>query len=198
MEIGIWGDSITFGAGDSEGLGWVGRLRNQLFLNDAVSVYNRGICGDTSEDILKRFKVEAESIEPDKIIFAVGTNDSKYPEGKDLNNVDLSQFESNINQLIKQAREFTQDISFVGLIKAKEEVKTERGSTFINRDIRKYNDCLKSICQKNNLSFVDIFEVIDSNGDLYDIVHPNKEGYDKMYKTISASLNLEVAKFSSL
>ncbi len=30
MEIGIWGDSITYGAGDSEALGWVGRLRKSL------------------------------------------------------------------------------------------------------------------------------------------------------------------------
>ncbi len=191
MEIGIWGDSITFGAGDSDGLGWVGRLRNQLFLSDDVSVYNRGVCGDTSQDILKRFKVEAESIEPDKIIFAFGTNDSKYPEGKELNNVEFSLFESNVRELIQQAQGFTKDISFISLIKADEDNKTERGSKFVNEDIKKYSDCVKVICLENKLAFIDIFEVVDPQTDLYDIVHPNKEGYEKMYKAISASLNLQ-------
>ena len=88
MTIGIWGDSITYGKGDKEGLGWVSRLRNSLELeDDDIEVYNRGVCGHTSADILKRFVVEAESIEPKKIIFAVGANDAKIPQNEASNKV---------------------------------------------------------------------------------------------------------------
>jgi hypothetical protein len=38
MEIGIWGDSITYGESDIDGLGWVGRLRKKML--DTASVFS--------------------------------------------------------------------------------------------------------------------------------------------------------------
>ncbi len=73
MQISIWGDSITHGSCDEVGLGWVGRFRNSFPTGDYVGVYNRGVSGDTTEDLLKRFSIEADSIEPTKIVFAIFT-----------------------------------------------------------------------------------------------------------------------------
>ena len=70
-KIGIWGDSITFGAGDSEKGGWVNRLDEDL----EVEIHNLGIGGDRSYDLISRFEVECEKMEPDIILFAIGTND---------------------------------------------------------------------------------------------------------------------------
>ena len=97
MEIGIWGDSITYGASDTEALGWVGRLRKSLPQDGNVAVYNRGICGDTTEDLLKRFPIEAEAIQPNVIFFAIGINDSKYPADTEGNKVLLEDFKRNFH-----------------------------------------------------------------------------------------------------
>jgi lysophospholipase L1-like esterase len=40
MTIGFWGDSITYGSCDSEGLGWVGRLRRSVSVEDYRQFYN--------------------------------------------------------------------------------------------------------------------------------------------------------------
>jgi len=86
MDIGVWGASITYGEGDEQALGWVGRLRKHL--NEAEHfVYNRGVCGDTTADVLQRFEVEVTSVEPDMVVFAVGTNDTKSQSGDDENNI---------------------------------------------------------------------------------------------------------------
>lgn len=191
MEVAVWGDSITFGAGDVQGWGWVGRLRNQYFSDDSISIYNRGVCGDTSGDILKRFSVEAASIEPDKIIFAFGTNDSKYPGGSLENNVSQEQLLNNARQLLQEARKYTKDITFVGLTKANENVATDSGSTFNNKELEKYNAVLRELCSQENIPFRDIFDVIDPEIDLFDYVHPNEKGYEKMYKAIATRLPLQ-------
>ena len=78
MTIGFWGDSITYGAQDSEALGWVGRIRKLLSVDNYRELYNFGVCGDTSESLLERFQEEAIKVKPDIIMFAVGVNDSKY------------------------------------------------------------------------------------------------------------------------
>lgn len=189
MEIGIWGDSITYGAGDIQGLGWVGRLRNQYFTDDSISIYNRGVCGDTSGDILKRFSTEAQSIEPDIIIFAFGTNDAKYTQGSLENKVSQEQFIHNIRELLKEARKYTNNIAFVGTTKANESIPTPSGSIFNNKELERYNEYLKEICVQESLQCVDILTVIDPDADLYDYVHPSEKGYEKMYKAISTQLD---------
>src|SRR3989339_171717 len=120
MEIGIWGDSITYGAGDSEALGWVGRLRKSLETNDDVGVYNFGICGDTTDGLLKRFSVEADAIKPSVIVFAIGINDSKYPAGETENKISIEKYKQNMNALLKLARNYTDKIFIVGATKADE------------------------------------------------------------------------------
>src|SRR3990170_7472616 len=87
----VFGTSTTYGAWDREG-GWVQRLRG--FLDEKVInsdykhdyfVYNLGISGDKSADILTRFEPEtkarlghhnAEII----ILFHLGINDCIYSE----------------------------------------------------------------------------------------------------------------------
>jgi len=75
--ICIFGASTTWGAWDKEKGGWVNRLR--LFFDknyDNVDVYNLGVSGDTSNGLLKRFKIECEAREPTIILISMGENDS--------------------------------------------------------------------------------------------------------------------------
>ena len=183
MEIGIWGDSITYGESDNEGLGWVGRFRKSFPLEDYVGVYNRGICGDTTEDLLKRFTTEAEAIQPNTILFAIGINDSKYPVDKEGNKVSLEDFKRNIESLVEQAKKYSHTIFIVGLTKVNESA-IESGSKFTNEQIGIYNDCLKNFADTNGYGFINIFDVLDIQTDLYDGLHPNAQGYEKLSKVV--------------
>jgi lysophospholipase L1-like esterase len=179
MIVGAWGDSITYGGPEE---GWVGLLRKTL-PSQETEVYNRGICGDTSDDILKRFSVEATAINPEVILFAVGTNDSKYPSGSTTNKISLSAFEQNMQQLISQAKARTTRVILIGLTDVNE-TEIETGSTFSNTEIKKYNESIKKLAANENLEFIDMGGVIDLQEDLEDGLHPNNKGYAKMFEII--------------
>ena len=72
--ICVFGDSIAWGASDSEKGGWVERLKIYMGEHRSGNVYNLGVSGDTTNDLLERFEQEAKARESDVIIFAVGTN----------------------------------------------------------------------------------------------------------------------------
>lgn len=184
MEIGIWGDSITYGAGDSEALGWVGRLRKLLEKDDDVSVYNFGVCGDTTDDLLKRFSVEADSIKPTVIVFAIGINDSKYPVGETENKIPLEKYKQNMRELLKLTKGFANKIYIVGATKVNEAQIRESGTRFVNAVIQTYNDFLKEFSKSEDLIYVDVFDLLDIHTDLDDGLHPNAQGYDKLFAEI--------------
>jgi lysophospholipase L1-like esterase len=186
--VGVWGDSITYGACDPEALGWVGRLRKLLDTNDYGSVYNFGVCGDTSEDLLERFSVEANSIEPNVIILAIGINDSKYPVGQSTNLVPFEKYRTNIEALLIQARKYTDKIFVVGAKQVDESRMKPGYSRFENKTIQTYNKFLKKFCEDERLTFLDVFDVLDIKTDLYEGLHPNAQGYDKLFKAIANSI----------
>ena len=189
MTIGIWGDSIIYGEGDSEALGWVGRLRKSQLKNDS-SLYNFGICGDTSAGLLKRFKIEAEATNPDIIIFAVGINDSKYPNDSNESLVPPKEYLTNLEELISQARKFTNNIFIVSATKVDNEWESVRGSRFMNEVIESYNELMRGTAEKHSIEFVDMFEVLDPASDLSDGLHPNRKGYQKMFEVIKSRIEL--------
>lgn len=182
MEIGAWGDSITYGAGDTEALGWVGRLRRELYESES-GIYNRGICGDSTTDVLKRFEIELESIEPTVIILAVGINDSKFPEGGAENKVPIGIFKDNIKQLASKAKSKSKKVILIGLTEVNEQ-EIESSSVFQNDIIRKYDDCLQELAHDENIDFISMRGVLDTQADLEDGLHPNATGYEKMFRTI--------------
>jgi lysophospholipase L1-like esterase len=183
MEIGVWGDSITYGANDTEGLGWVGRLRKECY-EEVYGFYNRGICGDTTEDILKRFDVEVSSIEPNVILFAIGINDAKFPNGGNENKVHFDVFKRNIKELIGRAKARTEKVIIIGLTEVDETAIEGSSSVFKNEEIKKYDSCLNEIAKEEALTFVSMQGVLNIKSDLDDGLHPNAVGYGKIASVI--------------
>jgi len=119
----FFGDSITWGAVDQIGLGWVNLIRKDFYQDpeNNPTAYNLGVSGDTTEGLLKRFRTECEARLVDGklgIVFAIGTNDSRYTNSKDNHEIPVEKFSKNLEQLIKTAREFTDKIAFIGLTDA--------------------------------------------------------------------------------
>ena len=185
MSICVFGDSITYGMSDRVQGGWVQRLR-KFFETEGydISVYNSGICGDTSEGLLNRFQVECRARDPEMIIFAIGINDARYIDNPDNPAVPLPQFQKNIQELINQAQQFSKKIIFLGLTNVVESLVMPLPDTqneyYRLKNIAAYNQHLQEVCQKNNLPFLDVLDLL-SDAELEDGLHPDSNGHEKMY-----------------
>ncbi len=186
--ICVFGASITWGAFDNEKGGWVNRLKLINFIQgNYIEIYNLGISGNTTDDLLIRIDFELMAIKPNVIIFGIGNNDSLYLKSKDSNNVDLKKFKENFNELYKKSKKFTKEVIFVGLTKV-DEKKTDPipwniDKCYINEYIKKYNNAIKEICKENNLPFIEMFGLLNDE-DLEDGLHPNAQGHEKMFHRV--------------
>ncbi len=187
--ICVFGASITWGAFDNEKGGWVNRLKLIKFTQgNYIEIYNLGISGNTTNDLLRRIDAELIAIKPNVIIFGIGNNDSLYLKSKDSNNVDLKKFQENFNELYKKSKKFTKKVIFVGLTKV-DEKKTDPipwniDKCYINEYIKKYNDAIKSVCKENSLPFIEMFDLLNDE-DLEDGLHPNAKGHEKMFQRVN-------------
>ncbi|HNY36011.1 MAG TPA: GDSL-type esterase/lipase family protein [Candidatus Pacearchaeota archaeon] len=190
MTICIFGDSIAWGASDYEKGGWADRLKNYLMTED-IDVYNLGISGDTTEELLKRFAVETEARKPDIIIFAIGINDSlSIKENKPVN---LEKFRNNLASLTDKAKQFTDKIIFIGLTNV-DETKTnpyfpsETGKSYNNQSIGEYDEAIRSFCEDNDLMFIEMLGLLINDDDLCDGLHPSSIGHQKMFGIIKNAI----------
>lgn len=194
-EICVFGDSITWGANDKEKGGWVNRLQSQLLKRNGkrrdFTVYNLGVPGDKTKDLLKRFDCESSVREPDVIIFAVGINDSSYLKSKKTNRVPIRDFETNVYKLIRKARSFTKKVVFVGLTVVDEKktmpILWNKDIYYSNRDINIYNKKLKDICRAHKILYIDVAGTLKT-GDLGDGLHLDSRGHEKMFRKIYSFL----------
>lgn len=191
IDILVFGDSIVYGSWDNDKGGWVNRLRLSLENKSEFyfNVYNLGIPGETTVDLKKRFNNECNSrINVNNktiIIFAIGINDSQIVDGK--NTVDIEEFKNNIFELIDKSLNYTKNILFINLTKVDEErvnpIPWDINICYSNKEIVKYNDVLKNICNDKTISYIDVFDLLETK-DLNDGLHPNAEGHRKLSEEI--------------
>lgn len=197
----VFGTSITYGAWDSEG-GWVARLRkyidkeiNRGSEEDTVMVYNLGISGDKSADILKRFKGEVEARkgrhnEETAIIFDLGINDSIFNQQFGKTEVSVEKFKENLTKLVDMAKKYTKEIVVIGSMPVDSRVDPmpwAPGRSYQNEHVKRFNLTMKEVAIKEDVDFIEVFnEFIDSDYSklLADGVHLNDEGHKKFYEVI--------------
>lgn len=204
MYLLVFGDSITYGLNDEKG-GWVNRLRKELEKDNISnashvrdSVYNCGIRGDTTEDLLKRFDAECSArVEREDnpiILFAIGTNDSST-NTKGLNIIPIETYRLNLTKLFEKAKIVSDRIMFISLFPA-DETKTKPinwkpDRLYTNKSLEVYNSSIKEFCKEKNMIFVDLFKPIHKKAYqelLSDGLHPNSKGHQKIYKLVIKAL----------
>lgn len=182
----IFGDSITWGAVDPENGGWVAQLRRYFETNSYdISVYNQGVSGDNTDDLVKRFEVECKAREPQIIIFAIGVNDSQYIKTKDNPRVSLEKFQNNLVQLINQSKNFSERVAFIGLTNVEEEKVmpipwSDEEKFYDNENVYKYNSVIERVSQEYDVPFLNLFDLLGPKY-LDDGLHPNTEGHKKIF-----------------
>jgi len=192
MNILIFGDSITWGAYDPEQGGWATRLRNYFEAKDNdTDVYNLGVSGDTTADLLNRIEIEVKSREPDLIIFAIGINDAQFIHSTNGLHVSLDEFQQNLAKLLSVAKKFTDKVVFVGLTKVDESKTTpipwNTDKSYTNENIERLDNAIKKFCEDKKLKFITMDSVV-GNDDLIDGLHPNTKGHIKIFNRMKSEV----------
>lgn len=181
--ICVFGASSTQGFYDTEKGGWVERLKSFLFektlkTGDYYEVFNLGISGDTSRELLARFGNEIKFRRPSIIIISIGDNDSALK-------VPLDEFERNIKDIVNKAKKLTDKVLILGCKKVNEKltnpVAWDKDVAYTNETIKEYDDRLEELSKKIGVSYLKMFELLDYN-DLEDGVHPNSAGHEKIFE----------------
>ena len=181
-------DRIVF-MGNSITEGW-SNFDKDFFINNPF--VNRGIGGQTTPQMLIRFKPDVVNLNPKAVVILAGINDIAENTGP----VTIENIAENI-------------ISMAEIAKANE-IKVFICSTLPAIDfpwspgmdpgpkVVKLNSILKNYCDSNNIPYVDYFSAMsDEKGGLKvpeyttadDLVHPNLAGYKVMEKIILKALN---------
>ena len=168
----VFGDSVTQAA--YVPVGWVELLRQYLeqrYAQDFINVFNLGIGGDTTSDVLRRFNSEALLRNPTSVIFAVGINDTKEDNPE--------KFENNLAELIGEAKRYTQGIIFIGLVLG----DWQGVDPFSQDKTTRYNQLIKKIVRPKDCGFISLQEKLNAE-DFQDGLHPNTQGHQKMFEVI--------------
>ncbi len=194
MRILVFGDSIAAGVIDYEKGGWVQRLKS-FFLKESdgeVSFYNCAISGDTTEEVLARFKTEAKARigDDEVIIFAIGINDSLYDDGQNEYWVAPKQFEVNLVKLIELAKKFTNKIVFTSLLPVDSRVNPTPWDLQLHytlENTKKYSNIIRAVCNKDKLQYIDLMSdwlKRDYSKLLEDGLHPNSKGHKLIFEQV--------------
>ncbi|HII72739.1 TPA: hypothetical protein HA265_08340 [Candidatus Woesearchaeota archaeon] len=192
-----FGASITYGRGDVADKGWTGRLEDDFSAKDYYNaVYNLGIPGNTSSDLLKRFDVESSARikkvrEGDRfvILIDIGTNDSRLIGEEKEEQTTLEQYKDNIKTLYEKAKTHTDEV-FLFAATPVDESRTlpYEGNHYSNSRIQQFNSVMRDIAGGD---FLDLYAAVDGpdwNDMLDDGLHPSGEGYEKMFLVIKKFL----------
>ncbi len=183
----IFGDSITRGAGDPEHNGWAGRFLRERETVSEDRVYVLGINGDTSAGLLARIEVEARARKADAIVIMIGINDSRYYGSHDKPENTIDGYRENLAKIVAIARTFTPRITMIGSTRVDEAksmpIAWSPEKFYDNATIASYESVLRDFCASESLPLVEVSDVLTVD-DLGDGVHPNAEGYRKLYERI--------------
>lgn len=98
-KIIAFGDSLTQGVALKKGQSnWTDMLAARL----GVEVINKGIGGNTSRQGLARLKGDVLELKPDMVIINFGMNDSIIVDAEGNDYISLSEYESNIREMIEK------------------------------------------------------------------------------------------------
>jgi lysophospholipase L1-like esterase len=204
-QILVFGDSIAYGAWDTEG-GWAQRLRS--FLDKKVIdskyeeyflVYNLGIDGDTAEGVLKRFELEARPrMWPDEetvFIFSVGGNDSVFVHKTNKTKFSEEQFKANVDKVVKLAKKYSNKIILKGETPVDESkvdpIPWLEGHSCKNSYRKQFDKILKLVAKENNVYFIDLYDKLENAGYkklLADGDHPTSEGHKLIFEIMKEYL----------
>jgi lysophospholipase L1-like esterase len=141
---------------------------------------NRGIGGQTTSQMLLRFRQDVVDLQPRVVVILAGTNDIAGNSGP-ISNEDI---EANLADLAELAKTHNIRVIFSSNLPVNNYTQNRELYEQRPRDrILALNQWIKDYCAANDLTYVDYFSaLVDDKGMLRretsdDGLHPNKAGY---------------------
>ena len=200
MRILFFGDSITQGFWSVDG-GWVEQIRKHydglavqdLRANKQPEIFNLGVSGDTTRNLLQRVAAETKARtwpgDPVVTVLAIGTNDDLFEGGEQW--VSPDEFRANINKLVDILEPITDGLLFVGNAACDDSMTNPvfwGDYSYSNEQIQKFENIINEETKKRNIPFVPVFDTFKQKLDageelLADGLHPNEAGH-QLIKTL--------------
>lgn len=173
---------------------------NAYFRSDNHLLVNRGIAGDTTRHLKKRFYMDAVQLQPRYCILGIGINDSIELDRDDWKRLEPTPYEQvvatakmYITKIIQQAKEENICLILTSLLPIHSPILMDERSR--KNYIKELNVWMAEIGKKNNLIFVNyyatmVFPGTDKplDGITYDGLHPNAKGYQIMATVLRNTL----------
>ena len=177
----VFGDSIVVGSDDREAGGWVARLRLDFNRRERISVYNLGVDGDRSEQLLRRLGSEAAARNASVIVVAIGANDLGWHGSE---GTDSALFRECYGRILTEAGRFTGRILALGILNVDESDESHGVS---NGQVLAFNETIEELARGHGAGFLDLYGTLEP-GDFTDGLHPNASGHAKLAPLIAREL----------
>ena len=172
------GENRVVFMGDSITDGW-GKGQAQFF--PGKPYINRGISGQTTPQMLVRFRPDVIELKPKVVITLAGTNDLAGNTGTET----LQNIEDNLTSMSELAKANGIRVVLASVMPICDSLRPQSARR-PPQQIVALNDWIKNYSAKNNFVYVDYYSaMVDSTGMLkpeltYDCLHPNDAGYAVM------------------
>ena len=183
-------DNLVIFMGNSITENWI-HFRPNFFKEN--SFLNRGISGQTTPQMLIRFKPDVVNLNPDSVVILAGINDIAGNTGPMV----ISNIAENIFSMAEIAKEYGIKVFICSVLPAKGFPGAPNLNVKPAKKVMSLNKMLKEYCQKNKIIYVDYYsQMNDGEGGLRvpeftsanDLVHPNSAGYAVMESIILEAL----------
>lgn len=162
---------------------------NKYFPN--YNVYNSGIAGNMTKDILDNMENRVFVYNPTKVFILIGTNDLVYSE------LDNDGIKNNIEEIINKIYEKNSNtkIYLESIYPVNTSLNKEIVETRTNDNIKNLNNKIEKICDNNKCTYINMYEnLTDKNGNMkriytVDGLHLNKIGYKVVASKLTKYLN---------
>lgn len=151
---------------------------------------SKGISGDTTLQMLKRFDRDAVEHNPEWIIIFGGTNDI----ANDLSNDIVSKIVNNLTKMAEKATANNIKVAICSVLPASLYPWSPNATP--SSTIPQLNVEIMNLCQKHDYTYINLFDEVrqpDSNGLLkqftYDEVHCTSAAYRKMEPVLLGAIN---------
>ena len=164
--------------GDSITDGW-GKRYGKFFPEKAY--INRGISGQTTPQMLLRFRADVIALQPKAVVILAGTNDIASNTGPST----LEMIEDNLASMTELAQGHGIKVILSAVMPTCDYIQNQSARR-PNSTIIELNSWMKSYAAKHNATYLDYFTpMLDDQGALkkeitFDGLHPNDAGYEVM------------------
>jgi lysophospholipase L1-like esterase len=165
---------------------------------------NRGISGQTTPQMLVRFRPDVIALKPRVVVILAGTNDIAGNTGPTT----LAAIEGNLASMLELARANNIRVVIASVLPVSDYAKNKEGKP-VNQTTRRppekikaLNVWIKGYASQNGLTYLDYFSaMVDEKGFLKeelsnDGLHPNEKGYAVMQPLVEQAISTALRKKS--